>query len=126
LKTVSAAVAVCLAFSLVAGVYGAVVWEQQISWAWSQAIESFEVDGKTLVDYGELVSNGSVVRCEFYNVSNTGNVEVTVKPDVVFIGGVEGCWDKVSAVVPVGGAVGFNLTLSISGAGSCTVRFVKV
>jgi hypothetical protein len=60
-----------------------------------------------------------------YNVSNTGNVDVTVKPDVQTTGGVSLAWDKASALVSVGGSVQFNLTLTISGEGSCLVKFLK-
>ncbi len=125
LKTVCVLLAVCLVASLAVGVYAAVLWEQRIQWAWSQAIESFEVEGNQVVNYGELISNSSVIKIESYNVTNTGNVDVTVKPDVQTTGSVSIAWDKQSALVRVGGSVMFNLTLTISGEGSCLVKFLK-
>jgi hypothetical protein len=105
------------------GVYGAIMFESYIEWQYENTVESFVVEGESLINFGVVV--GNQLRTVNYTVVNDGNVDLTVKPDVHTAGNVSLSWNVQEALVRVGEQVEFVLTLNISGAGNCVVTFKK-
>lgn len=124
LKIVSALLIAALLGCCAVGVYAAITWEQQIQWQYANAVESFSVEGDSLVNFGVIV--GTTTKTVNYNVTNDGNVDITVKPEVAATGEVSISWNRQDALIRVGETVQFVLSLTISGEGNCVVTFRKV
>lgn len=103
------------------GTMAATQFLQTIQWNFIEENKSFTVSGETSLNYGDII--GPTVKTEVYTVTNTGNVPLTVNSQTIIVGSASAVWDKASAVIGVGESTIFTLTLSITGAGSCTVKF---
>ena len=107
------------------GIFGGVVagaafssWNQSITWA--PSIEEITVNQPTTLDYGILVL--PLTKVEVYNVTNTGNVAVTVTASASATGATP-TWNMTSATINPNTSKYFQLTLIINAAGSATVTF---
>jgi len=111
--------AILVVAALVVGVALAVThWAQTIGW--NMQNESFTVSGaNTSVDLG-IVAVGTQ-HVETYTVTNNGNTAITVQVSTTG-SGFTASWNATSATLNSNGdKAGFELTLTVNGAGSCTV-----
>ena len=101
--------------------YAALFWSQGITWDFEAANKAFTVDRATTIDYGSIV--GETIKTEVYQVTNTGNVEITVTASTPTLIGALANWDINPQTIAKGATATFTLTLTINGVGSCTVAF---
>lgn len=125
LKVASILFCVLLVGAVVGGVFAYTMWAGEISWQYEQVNYDFTVAGEQHIDYGIVV--GSAIKTANYTVTNTGNAPITVLASCTPSDNstISASWDKTTADIPVDGSATFDLTLVISGAGSCNVNFAK-
>lgn len=123
LKMVALIVVSLLCVAVVGGAYAAYVIERQIVWQYENVVESFKVEGNSLIDFGAVV--GPQIRTANFTVVNDGNVALTVEPSVSNTGNVSVSWNMPSAHLEPNATAIFILTLNISGEGNCVVSFRK-
>lgn len=125
LKVVSVAIVACLVGAVVGGVAAYELWAGDITWQYQQVNYDFSVVGEQNIDYGLIVGSG--IKSAIYNVTNTGNTELTILASCVpsAESTVSASWDKTSATIGIGETAQFTLTLVITGPGNCTVNFSK-
>jgi hypothetical protein len=112
-------VAVIIAIMVAIGiVYAATTYSQTISWTYQPVSESFAVSNSDPTDLGEIVGSKTFTR--IYDVTNDGNVPITVTVSVTGVG-YTASWDETTAIIPVGESTTFTLSLTVEGDGGCTV-----
>lgn len=100
--------------------YAVPQWAGTISWNYQAVDKSISVTGEQTIDLGNVIGPQTVART--YVVQNTGNVEATVTATATATGATA-TWNQNSAVIAPGASATFELTLDITGAGSCSVSF---
>ena len=118
LYTTIALIAVVSTLTVVYATVGSMVWEQEITWTYTEPIKSITVDGLQTLPIGAVI--GETIHVETYVVTNTGTVPVVVTASTQ-ITGASANWDINPQTIAAGDHVTFTLTLTITGTGSCTV-----
>lgn len=123
-KSLIALFMLCFAITTL-GAYAALTFHQDISWTWKT--EGFTVTANPTVNFGTIGDGTStpVQQIINYPVSNTGNTAIVVNAVATPTGSCTVAWDKTSASLGAGQSTTFQLTLTISGSGSCAVDFTK-
>ena len=118
LYTTIALIAVVSTLTVVYATVGSMVWEQEITWTYTEPIKSITVDGLQTLPIGAVI--GETIHVETYVVTNNGTVPVVVTASTQ-ITGASANWDINPQTIAAGDQATFTLTLTITGTGSCTV-----